>query len=113
MNNRAKGLAACREVKKILQEMGYKVDGPSYGIAFFGGKSVPIHRDFFGVLDLITYKDGQYWGHQVTDLNNKSKKVRALEEAGVKAWVWARTKENGKIKYRIFYENMEITQDVT
>jgi len=108
MNARAKGLSACREVKKILQDRGYRVDGPAYGVAFFGGRSVPIHRDFFGVLDLITYKDGQYWGHQVTDLSNKSKKIKALAEAGIQAWVWARTKEGRKIKYRVFFEDMEI-----
>lgn len=108
MNNRAKGLAACREVKKILVDMGYKVDGPSYGVAFFGGKSIPIHRDFFGVLDLISYKEEQYWGHQVTDLNNKSKKVKALDETGMKAWVWCRTKVKNKVVYRVFYGDMEI-----
>lgn len=108
MNNRAKGLLACREVKKILIGMGYLVDGPAYGIAFFGGKSVPIHRDFFGCIDLISYKDRQYWGHQVTDLNNKSKKVRALEEAGIDAWVWCRGKVKNKVVYRVFFKDLEI-----
>ncbi len=111
MNARAKGLAACREVKKILQERGYKIDGPSYGIAFFGGRSVAVHRDFFDCLDLISYKDGQYWGHQVTDLSNKSKKIKALDEAGVQGWVWCRTKEKNKIKYRVFFGEIELDQD--
>ncbi len=108
MNARAKGLSACREVKRILQKMGYKIDGPSYGIAFFGGRSVAVHKDFFDCLDLISYKDGQYWGHQVTDLNNKSSKVRNLDKLGIKAWVWCRGKEGRKIVYRVFSDGMEI-----
>ncbi len=111
MNARAKGLAACREVKKILQGMGYQVDGPSYGIAFFGGKSVAVHRDFFGCLDLISYKGGQYWGHQVTDLNNKSKKIKALAEANIEAWVWCRTKVKNKVQYRVFLRDIELPME--
>jgi hypothetical protein len=39
MNNRAKGLIFCREVKKILEAIGHQVEGPGYTTAFFGGKT--------------------------------------------------------------------------
>ncbi len=111
MNARAKGLLACREVRKILESRGYLVEGPGFGVKWipkFGSR--PIHKDYFGVLDLISYKDGQYWGHQVTDLKNKSSKIKKMEEAGIQGWVWCRTKEKNKIKYRVFFGDMEIDQ---
>ncbi len=109
MNARAKGLASCREVKKILQDRGYLVEGPGFGVIFIPGTGAkPIHKDYFGVLDLVSYKNGQYWGHQVTDLSNKSKKIKALEEVGIQGWVWCRTKKGRKIEYRVFLGDIEI-----
>lgn len=107
-NARAKGLAACREVKKILQESGYKVEGPGYGIMFIEGKSIPVHKDYFGCLDLISYRRGEMLGHQVTDLNNKAAHLKKMEGAGIEGWVWCRTKNGRKVEWRVFYKGIEI-----
>ncbi len=109
MNARAKGLSYCREVKKILLENGYHVEGPGFAVLFFNGRSVPVHRDFFNLFDLMSYKDGQFWGHQVSDIHHKSEKIKAISEAGFQGWVWSRTKEGRKVKYRVFNGDMEIT----
>ncbi len=108
MNARAKGLAWCREVKEILISRGYRVDGPFYGAAFFGGKMVTIHRDIFGCMDLISYKDGQMLGHQVTDSANKSVHAKKMITAGVDGWLWCRNKDGRKVYWRVFYKGMEI-----
>ncbi len=100
MNNRQKGLQRVREVRKMLEGMGHKVEGPGYGVAFFGGSMRPIHRDFFGIADLMSSHDGVFHLHQVTDLKNKSKHVKAIQDGGLSAWLWC--KIEGKFGYRIF-----------
>ncbi len=100
MNARQKGLNRVREVKKLLEGMGHTVEGPGYSVAFFGGSMKPIHRDYFGVADLISYKDWKLQLHQVTDLVNKAKHVKAIQGEKLSAWVWC--KIEGKSGYRIF-----------
>ncbi len=98
-NARQKGLNFVREVRKILESKGYKIEGPGYGCAFYGGAMKPIHRDYFGVFDLISYKAGFLRGHQVSTLTNKASKVKALMEANIAGDVWCRI---SKGNYRLF-----------
>jgi hypothetical protein len=101
MNNRAKGLAFCREVRKILEALGHQVEGPGYGIAFYGGRMAPVHRDYFGVFDLVSIFEGQTYWHQISTPSNKAVKVKAIIAKSLSGWVWARA-SNGKIFYRVF-----------
>lgn len=105
---RAKGLAWCREVKAILKERGYKIEGPGFGMVFVDGRTIPMHKDFFSCFDLISYKDGQFMGHQVTDAHNKAAHEHKMEEQGVQGWLWCRNKEGRKVYWRVFYQGMEI-----
>lgn len=109
MNARAKGLQRVREVKKILEGLGHQVEGPGYSVAFFGGGMKPIHRDYFGMADLVSFGDGVFILHQVTDLTNKSKHIKMIQELGLPAWVWCRME--GKVGFRVFFvtEN-EVTE---
>lgn len=98
---RAKGLTYVREVRKILEAVGHEVEGPGYGLAFYGGRMAPVHRDYFGVYDLISYFQGQFFGHQISIPSNKASKVKAIQAKKMPGWVWSRL-SNGKIFYRIF-----------
>ena len=102
MNTRSKGLQRVREVRKMLEGMGHLVEGPGYAIAFFGGSMKPIHRDFFSIADLISYRwdDDRFILHQVTDLGHKTKHIKAIQEKDLSAWLWC--KIEGKSGYRIF-----------
>ena len=99
---RAKGLAFVREVKKILEDLGEKVEGPFYKPMFFGGKTHAVHKDLFGVFDLLSYApDTQtYCGHQVSVLGKKAEKVAEILGAGMQGIVWCRTLSGKKIVYR-------------
>jgi len=101
MNARSKGLQRVREVGKMLEGIGHQVEGPGYALAFYGGSMKPIHRDYFGIADLISFRDGIFVLHQVTDLTNKGKHVKAIQEIGLSAWLWC--KIEGKSGYRIFF----------
>ncbi len=101
MNNRQKGLHRVREVKKMLEGLGHVCEGPGYSIAFFDGQMRPIHRDYFGVGDLISYHEGQFILHQVTDLSHKSKHLKAIQNKGLIAWLWCKIDQH-RIGYRIF-----------
>jgi hypothetical protein len=103
MSSRQKGLQRVREVRKILEGLGHQVEGPGYSVAFFGGSMKPIHKDYFGVADLISYSpdDKEFILHQVTDLSNKSAHVKAIQEMGLSCWVWCRLE--GKVEYRVFF----------
>lgn len=107
MNAREKGIARVREVKKLLQGMGYLIEGPGYKPLWIGTRSVPVHSDFFGVGDLISYFEGKFILHQVTDLKNKAKHVKIAQEAHIPAWIWSRAKEGGKVFYRLFMVDIE------
>jgi hypothetical protein len=100
-NNRTKGLIFCREVKKILEGIGHQVEGPGYTTAFFGGKTNAIHRDYFSIFDLISFFEGGYFFHQVSDLGHKSEKIKAIQAKGMPGWVWSRV-SNGRVFYRVF-----------
>jgi len=101
MNAREKGLSFCREVRKILEGIGHQVEGPGYGCAFYGGRMAPVHRDYFGCFDLVSFFEGSYFFHQISTPSNKSTKVKALTAKGLPGWVWCRV-SNGKVFYRIF-----------
>ena len=45
----------------------------------FGGKVIAIHQDFFGLFDLISFCDGRYYFHQISNLENKAAKVKATQ----------------------------------
>lgn len=89
-SSREKGLDYSREVKKILEGIGHKVDGPFYGIAFYNGKMNSIHRDVMGVYDLLSFDGSQLIGHQVSSDRHKSEKIKAFQRARVPGWVWCR-----------------------
>ena len=100
-NNRAKGLSFCREVKKILEGIGHQVEGPGYGIAFYGGQMRPVHKDYWGVFDLLSYFEGQIYCHQISTPTNKAVKIKAIQAKNLPGWVWSRV-SNGRIFYRVF-----------
>jgi len=87
---RQKGLDFSREVKKILEGMGHKVDGPFYGVAFFNDAMRPIHRDCFGCFDLLSFNGQVFIGHQVSTIENKSVKIKHLQNEKLPGWVWCR-----------------------
>lgn len=111
MNNRAKGLSWCREVRDILKEKGYKVEGPGMGIIFVDGKTIPMHKDYFNCLDLLSYRDGVIRGHQVTDLSNKASHKHKMEDSGVVGWLWCRGKKGNRVEWRVFDGDMELDID--
>ncbi len=100
MNARQKGLSYCREVRKIIEALGHTVEGPGYATAFFNGRMSPIHRDYFGLWDLISYYQGQYLFHQVSTLSNKSSKIKAITGKQMPGWIWCRV--DHPVGYRIF-----------
>jgi len=101
-SNRAKGLDNVREVRKILEGIGHIVEGPGYGVAYYNARMNPIHKDFFGCFDLMSF-DGFYHGHQVSTKENKSTKIKVLQEAKLPGWVWCRfTDDDGKVGYQVY-----------
>lgn len=101
MNSRAKGLSFCNEVKKILEGVGHEVDGPFFKAKWFNGKTNPVHCDLFDVFDLCSHFKGDYYFHQVSTLDNKATKIKALQAKDLPGWVWCRV-SNGRVFYRIF-----------
>ena len=93
---RSKGLDYVREVRKILEGIGHTVEGPGYGLAYYGGKMNPIHRDFFGCFDLMSFDGKYYLGHQVSTEINKSTKIKTIQEAKLPGWVWCRFSDEDK-----------------
>lgn len=101
MNTRQKGLFWVREVRKLLEGMNHVVEGPGYKTAFFNNRIQPVHSDYFGIFDLISFDGTHFIGHQVSDLSHKAEKVKAIQQKKMKGWVWSRV-SNGKVFYRIF-----------
>ncbi len=102
-SSRAKGLDYVREVKRILEGLDHIVEGPGYGVAYFNKRMNPIHRDYWGVFDLMSFCDEKYYGHQVSTAQNKSTKIKALQEAKLPGWVWCRfTDEEGSVGYQVY-----------
>ena len=89
-NTRQKGLSFCREVHKILEGIGHQVDGPFYGVAFYDNSMRPIHRDIFGIYDLISFYEGKLIGHQVSTEANKSTKIKEIQKTNFPCWIWSR-----------------------
>jgi len=90
-NTRRKGLAGVREVRKILEANGSRVEGPGYQ-PLFVKKMIVVHRDYFGIFDLISLDvDGVLHGHQVTTSpDHKAEKIREMIEAKVAGTVWVK-----------------------
>jgi hypothetical protein len=106
---REKGLEFCREVRKILEGIGHKVDGPFYGIAFYDNRMNPIHRDVMGVYDLLSFDGEKLIGHQVSTIENKSEKIKHLQKEKLPGWVWCRFhNEDQGTGFRVFVVNGEI-----
>ena len=101
-DHRAKGLSFCREVRKILEGMNHIVEGPGYATAFFQGAVHPIHRDYFGLFDLISFYENKYYFHQVSTIKNKTTKIKAIQGMGMTGWVWCRVTEDNQTGYDIF-----------
>lgn len=101
---RAKGLDFCREVKGILKGIGHRVEGPGYGVAFFNKRQNPIHRDYWGVFDLMSFDGLSFIGHQVSTSENKSVKIKNLQSAGLPGWVWCRFRDDdsGQVGYQVY-----------
>ncbi len=119
---RKKGLEWLREIKQILIRNGCEVEGPGYGLRFFGNKKhgqlqkigkpeektrpVIVHCDYFGCFDLISYRpDMGYVFHQGSIIEEKSRKIDDLITRNKPGWVWGRFKEENKTAYRIFVVN--------
>ncbi len=99
---RSKGLNFCREVKKILEGMGHEVEGPGYATVFFQGAIHPIHRDYFSLFDLISFFEGKYYFHQVSTIENKSTKIKAIQKKKMNGWVWLRVNEDNQTGFDVF-----------
>lgn len=114
---RKKGMIYVGEVKKILIGQGHKIEGPNYIVMRIPERKplpgeqtskiplrmVQVHRDYFGAFDLISYKQGLgFVFHQVSILEEKSRKIKAIVDLHMDGWVWGRFKEGGRVKYRVF-----------
>ena len=108
MNSRFKGLLWCAEVRRLLTQDGHVVDGPFFKSKFFTGRQMVVHQDIFGCWDLVSWKDGQFNFHQVTDMAHKSSHEKVIEASGMTGWLWCRTKVNNRIHYRIFMNGCEL-----
>jgi hypothetical protein len=124
-DDRKKGLEYVREVREILESLGYRVEGPGYSITWFypkaeklmpeeekkedeGNKRInPLprqtHRDYFGAFDLISAKDGEIKCHQVSIIEEKSRKRWDILTSGIPGYFWGRFKEKRKVGYRVFH----------
>lgn len=107
MNARGKGLIFVREVKKILLDKGFKVEGPGYSMLFFDGRVQGVHRDYFGVADLMSWGDNQFMLHQITTISNRASHEKIITETGIPCWLWCRT-EDRKNRWRVFFNGKEV-----
>ena len=98
------------EVRRILVGRGHLVSGPFFKAKWFGGRTQVIHEDIFGVWDLISWYQGEYHLHQVTDLNHKAEHEHKINELGMIGYIWCRTKQANRIKYRVFWGGIEVTE---
>jgi hypothetical protein len=83
MTAREKGLQECRKVKKVLEKMGFAVEGPGYKPMFIPktGKMTVVHKDYFGIYDLLIMGRFHIFGVQVTtDAGNRMEKARTISE---------------------------------
>ncbi len=109
-SNRAKGLGFVREVRKILEGIGHTVEGPGYGVAFYNHRMNPIHRDYWGIFDLMSYDGSQFIGHQVSTEAHKSEKIKAIQKSNLPGWVWCRYSEFGSVGYKVYEVGIIVTE---
>ena len=99
MTAREKGLQECRKVKKVLEGMGFAVEGPGYKPFFIPktGKMTVVHKDYFGIYDLLFMGRFHIFGVQVTaDAGNRMEKARKLLEGHkTLGFVWYPIKRKG------------------
>jgi len=112
-SNRQKGLDYVREGKKILEGLEHIVSDPGYGGAYFNGRMNLVHKDIFGCFDLMSFCKGIYYGHQFSTIENKSTKIKLLQEKGLPGWVWCRftDEDDGKVGYQVYIvDGDEVTE---
>lgn len=114
MTAREKGLQECRKVKKVLEGMGFSVEGPGYKPLFIPktGKMTVVHKDYFGIYDLLIMGKFHIFGVQVTtDAGNRMEKVRTISEGHKPlGFVWYPIKGKG---YQILAVKCGDTQEWT
>lgn len=110
MNNRRKGLEMVKQVRKALEAMGHTVEGPGYKPLFVNGKMTVVHRDFFGVFDLISFSSkAKLRGHQVCSLENKQRNAKKVFESGIDGDLWCYVKgTKGFTRYWVYSDNGEM-----
>lgn len=116
-DRRKKGLNYVGEIKGILKQLGHETEGPGYSvmriperkqipgerISEIPLKMIQVHKDYFGVFDLISFKEGVgYFFHQGSILEERSRKIKAIVEKKMQGWVWGRFKQNRRVGYKIF-----------
>ena len=99
MTAREKGLQECRKVKKVLEGMGFAVEGPGYKPLFIPktGKMTVVHKDYFGIYDLLFMGRFHIFGVQVTtDAGNRMEKARIISDGHKPlGFVWYPIKRKG------------------
>lgn len=101
---RAKGLKFVREVKEILKRLGHEVEGPGHAVLKLPSGFVPVHSDFFGVFDLISFHpDHGFRFHQVSTDQHRSEKAREIAKKNMNGTVWGRCKMQNRVAYRTYY----------
>jgi len=102
-NTRKIGNDKCKEVKKILENMGYVTDGPFDKVIWFNKKMGKVHHDIFSIADLISLSpEGELFLHQITASNLKSKKEKKIKTLGAKCLLWIYNSDNKEEDFRIF-----------
>ena len=113
MNARQKGLQTVRRVKHYLEANGYTIEGPGYSVAFFQGSMKPIHRDYFGVFDLLSVnKDEGIKGHQVCSIKNKARNQAKMQKAGISGYLWCKGGGPQCDKYWVGQDEVEFVETV-
>ena len=94
-------------MRGILTKSGFKVEGPGYTTAWFDGRIQVIHKDYFDVGDLISFKDGRFILHQVTDLSHKAAHEKIIDSEGLPCILWCKTQDRER-RWRTFSAGREI-----
>lgn len=103
MNKRQKGLLKVRQVKSILEQCGQKVEGPGYKPIWTGKAMMAVHKDFFGVFDLMSYsKDTGIRGHQITNIADKMIHAKAIFASGLSGDLWCYINNRGFNRYMVY-----------
>jgi hypothetical protein len=100
----------CAEVRRLLSARGHLVAGPFFKSKWFGGRQWVIHEDIFNCFDLISFYQGEYLLHQVTDLPHRAEHQTKIDKQGLRGYLWCRTKVGGRVKYRVFLNGCELNE---